>query len=395
MRRLPLFLLLLLAIPVTSAANDPIVIGERLQIRSAILGETRTVLVSLPARYASSNERYPVLYLTDGDAHLTHTRGTVDFLAGNGLMPNLIIVGVTNTDRTRDLTPTRVFITRPDGRVQGSATSGGAPRFLEFFEKELFPAIEKQYRTQPFRIFAGHSYGGLLALHIFAARPNLFQSVIAASPSLNWDNDYPLRKVDEALASPATLPRTLFVSMADEEAGDPKPTLFDKLRTLLERSARPGLAWEAKHMPDEDHGSVVLRSHYWGLRRIFDGWRYPVGRGCESCSVQTLEAHFARLTSRMGYPVLPPEATVNQVGYQLLALGRSDDALAVFRENVRRYPESANVYDSLGEALERGGQRDDALANYTKAVERAKASGDPRLETFERNRDRLTAAKKK
>ena len=136
--------------------------------------------MSTPANCAQSAERYPVLYTTDGDAHLTHTRGTVDFLSRNGLMPNLIIAGVTNTNRTRDLTPTRAAAPPP-----GSSNSGGGPQFLEFFEKELFPFIEAKYRTVPYRIFAGHSLGGLMALHVFAVRPELFQSVIAVSPALN------------------------------------------------------------------------------------------------------------------------------------------------------------------------------------------------------------------
>jgi hypothetical protein len=352
------------------------------------------VVVSLPANYGRGAERYPVLYMTDGDAHVTHTRGTVDFLARNGLIPDLIVVGVTNTDRTRDLTPTRVFVTHPDGRVQGSPTSGGAPRFVEFLEKELMPAIEAKYRTSPFRLFTGHSYGGLLALHIFGARPDLFQAVIAVSPSLNWDGDYPLRKVQAVLASPARLPRTLFVTMADEEKGDPKPNRFDQLLAALGATKREGFTWEGKHMPDEDHGSVVLRSHYWGLRRVFDGWRLTSGGRPFVGTVTELKAHYAALTQRMGYTVQPPEAMVNQVGYGLLGAARHDDAVAMFRFNVEQYPASANVYDSLGEALERAGRPDEALASYTKAVEQAVATKDARLSTFTQNRDRLASAKK-
>ena len=98
-----------------AVAGDPIVIGERVTLESKVMGEQRTVLVSTPPTYGQTQERYPVLYMTDGDAHLTHTRGTVDFLVRNGLMPDVIIVGVTNTDRTRDLTPTHAVRTLDDG----------------------------------------------------------------------------------------------------------------------------------------------------------------------------------------------------------------------------------------------------------------------------------------
>ena len=181
----------------SAAAGEPITIGETVKIQSKILGEERTILISTPANYARSTERYPVLYMTDGDAHLTHTRGTVDFLSRNGLMPDLIIVGVVNTDRTRDLSPTHWVPTPEAGEPPpGPNTSGGAGKFLDFFAQELFPYVESNFRTAPYRIFAGHSLGGLLALHIMVARPEMFNAFIAASPSLTWDHDYPQRTVE-------------------------------------------------------------------------------------------------------------------------------------------------------------------------------------------------------
>jgi len=45
--------------------------------------------------------------MTDGDAHIAHTSSTIEFLARNGRISEVIVVGITNTDRTRDLTPTK------------------------------------------------------------------------------------------------------------------------------------------------------------------------------------------------------------------------------------------------------------------------------------------------
>lgn len=378
-----------------AGAGEPITIGETVKLQSRIMGEERTILVSTPANYARGQERYPVLYMTDGAAHLTHTRGTVDFLVLNGLVPNLIVVGINNTDRTRDLTPTPG--TRPDasGREAEVPNSGGGDRFLDFLEKELIPYVDANYRTTPFRVFAGHSFGGLLALHVFATRPDMFGAIIAASPSLNWDREYPTRVVETFLKNRKELNRTLFVSMANEEDGEPHPTRFERLEAILKANRPAGFAWEAKLMGEEDHGSVVLRSHYWGLRKIFDGWRLPEGvRRGEGDVVGSVKAHYAVLSKRMGFPVLPPEGTVNQLGYQVLGRGKAEDAIAVFRFNVELYPASANVFDSLGEALERAGRHEEALASYTRAVQNATATGDPLLDTFKRNRDRLASATK-
>ncbi len=372
-------------------AGEPITIGERVTIRSEILGEERTILVSTPDSYARSQQRYPVLYMTDGDAHLTHTRGTADFLARNGLMPQVIIVGVTNTDRTRDLSPTHADTILEDGTVRENPTSGGGPRFLDFFASELFPYIDSHYRTQPYRLFSGHSFGGLFALNAAFTRPDMFQAVLAVSPSLRWDGELPLRQAKTFGNGRDTLPMTLFVAMADEEEGDPTPTRLDRLEQSLAETSIDGFDWHVKRMPDENHGSVVLRAHYWGLREVFDSWRLPADpdTGLFVEGVDELQAHYAELSKRLGFEIVPPEDVVNRIGYQFLGRDDSERAIEILTYNVQLYPNSANVYDSLGEALENAGRLEQALANYSRAVENAPKIGDDRLRIFTENRDRV------
>jgi hypothetical protein len=62
------------------------------------------------------------------------------------------------------------------------------------------------------------------------------------------------------------------------------------------------------------------------------------------------------------------EASVNSLGYELLAAGRVDQAIAVFRLNAAAYPRSANAYDSLGEAYKTKGDREAAIKSYEKAL---------------------------
>lgn len=88
---------------------------SRTTVDSKVLGETRSVLIRAPASYAAGARSYPVIYLTDGDRQLAHTAATVDFLTREGRMPEVILVGITNTDRTRDLTPTHLEQTTLDG----------------------------------------------------------------------------------------------------------------------------------------------------------------------------------------------------------------------------------------------------------------------------------------
>ena len=379
--------------PALVFAGEPITIGETITLDSKIMGEERVILVSTPPAYDQSAQSYPVLYMTDGNAHLTHTRGTVDFLARNGLMPQVIIVGVNNTDRTRDLSPTNVPRREVNGRVFENPTSGGASKFLDFFEQELFPYVDENYRTNPLRLFTGHSFGGLFALNALFTRPEMFDAVLAVSPSLNWDDELPNRQAETFFDDREELNVTLFVAMANEEEGDPRPNRLDRLEKALDSAETGGFEWQVMRMPDENHGSVVLRGHYWGLRRAFAGWQLP--RDPESGGfvggLEGLEKHYQDLSKRYGFDVVPPEDTVNGIGYQFLGREEFDSAIEIFRYNVELYPGSANVYDSLGEALETSGNLKEAVASYSKAAENAAKNGDDRLGIFTTNRDRAKA----
>ncbi|HWS90390.1 MAG TPA: alpha/beta hydrolase-fold protein [Pyrinomonadaceae bacterium] len=392
-------LLMLLSLLPSAAARaqtpPPYELPERVQIKSQVLGEERSVLVRLPPGYAArAGERFPVLYMTDGDAHIQHTSGTVSFLARNARMPEMIVVGISNTDRTRDLTPTRVEQLPGNPNVR-FPTSGGADKFLKFIETELIPLVESKYRTQPYRALAGHSFGGLFAVHAMLTRPELFNSYIAVSPSLQWDNYVLIDRAKEFFKTRKEYDRTLFASLGNEpgDIGD----AFGMFRDELKRQQVKGFVWEAVNYDDEDHGSVVLRSHYAGLRKIYDGWQFPrdPNTGAVSGGLKGVEEHYKKLSERVRYAVLPPEALMNQVGYQLLGQGNMEEAVAAFKLNVERYPGSANVYDSLAEAYERGGKLDLALPLYEKAHQLGARANDPNTNVYKTNFDRVSELTRK
>lgn len=324
------------------------------QIESKVLSETRTILIRKPASYAAGTRAYPVLYMTDGDRQIGHTAAVVDFLAREGRMPEVIIVGINNTDRTRDLTPTKLATFGGNGQQFPVATSGGGDRFLDFIATEVIPYVEKSYRTQPYRVLAGHSFGGLFAMHTFLTRPELFNGVIAVSPSLTWDNRYVYRRASEWVKKASDRPATLVISVGNE--GQELDREFDALKALLQKSGPKSLEFEAVRFADEDHGSVVLPTHYAGLRKVFEPFRFVLGPPTEDPKKLYPRAreHFAKASARAGFALPIPEQTANVIGYRLLQAGHVQEAVEVFRENAETWPESANVYDSLGEALERG-----------------------------------------
>lgn len=378
-------------IPSVADAGEPLEYGTKFTMPSKVLGEERTIWVHTPPGYATSETRYPVLYLTDGPGHFLHTAGTVEFLSSRGRMPAMIIVGIANTDRTRDLTPTRAA----EEMGRAFPTSGGADAFLKFIHGELIPRVEKEYRTQPYRVLAGHSFGGLFVMHAFLTRTDLFDAYLAVSPSLWWDNEVCVRRAEEFFKDKKKLERSLYLTLGDE--GERMQKGYDSLKGLLAKHRLlSGFRWDSKQFPDEDHGSVVLRSHYFGLKGIFDGWFMDDAPG--EAGIATFEAikkHYAMLSKRFRFEVKPGEPMVNAFGYETMAAGQIEDAIQIFTYNAQIYPASANVYDSLGEALEKSNRLESAQANYKKAWELGKTNNDPNTAVFKTNYERVTEERKK
>jgi predicted alpha/beta superfamily hydrolase len=347
-------------------------------IKSTAVGEDRTILVRVPANYERSQTRYPVIYMLD--AHPPQNgmmAGMVEQQVWGGVMSDAIIVGIQNTNRTRDLTPT------PGERADG----GGAEKFLRFIETEVIPFVDKNFRTEPYRAIAGHSLGGLFVVYALMERPDAFNAYIAASPHLQWDNNYQIKRVEESLKKRPEWNKTLFIGLGDEPA---YMETYNALQQMLKQSKPKKLEYEFRLFKEENHGSVVLPAYYAGLRKIYAGWSGPV-----SGSVADIENHYGNLSKRFGYTIKVPEALMNRIGYQLLGAGKNAEAIAVFEKNVATYPRSANVYDSLAEAYEKNGQKTIARDNYEKAWKMAEQNGEAQLATSAKgNFERIAAGNK-
>jgi predicted alpha/beta superfamily hydrolase len=331
--------------------------------------------------------------MTDAQINFSHVRTTADFLARNGLMPEIIIVGVVNVDRTRDLYATRADF-KANGRTIPFPKSGNADRFLAFFEDELIPWAESRYRTAPLRILAGVSAGGNFALHVMRVKPALFQAVVTVSPWLAWDDRRELKMLVPFLSSAEMKTRALFFSSADE--GPEMRADLDQLTRALKARRATSLRWDSVTYPLETHETTALKGFYDGLRWVFAGWEFPRDPATHTLkgSLDDVKAHYVKFGESYGVALLTPEVVVNELGYQQLGAKQVEAATATFRYNTGLYPESPNVWDSLADALERAGRVDDALASCRKALSLGEAEGDPSLETFRKHAARLAGMAK-
>jgi uncharacterized protein len=371
-------------------------VPDRFIMHSKVLNEDRVIWVRTPWGYDRSTHVYPVVYQSDGPWHVNEMGSSADFLVANNDMPQVVIVAIENTDRTRDLSPTHPKVLQ--GKPDPIPTAGGADKFLDFIQTELMPDVQRRYRVAPYKIFAGHSLGGLLAIHALITRPDMFNAYIAVSPALQWDDGHTLHEAQQFFASRPKLNKTLFISLAGEGNTDnPMSRNFSALEKSLLEHVPEGFSWKAEHYPDETHGSTVLRAHYAGLRLIFNGWDPPYDEKTSEYvgGLAGIEDHYRKLSERFGYTIPAPESAINGLGYDLKNDGKLDEAIAAFQRNVELYPTSANVYKSLAEGFEAEGKYEPATENLQKAIALAIKNNDANLGPYKQRLERVTAEAKK
>lgn len=345
--------------------TSPIVIGETVQLQSKILKESRSLLISKPPGYDGSTDRYPVLYLLDGETHFQYTSAMVNFLADDDRMPEMLVVGVDSEDvkhRTHDLTPPSSDET--DNRF--SPGNGGAEAFLSFIEDELVPFIDKTYRTRPYRLLVGHSFGGLFGVYCLVKKPHLFNGYIAADPSLDWNKRATVTEAESFLSSTNQLQADFYITDAGE-AGGTEPAIVAALR----KKSPSGFRWHYDQMKDEDHMSIPLPSIYRGLEVIFEEWNvtHPITL-YDQGGLEAIHNRFREAGKRFGYPERDiPAFTISILVAELIKAGRLDEASKVLLHDPVAYPPPWNQLDALGRNYERRGDTVNAIRYYRMSLE--------------------------
>jgi predicted alpha/beta superfamily hydrolase len=344
----------------THAAD--VVIGKVTHIRSYVLNEERTLFISKPAGYEDGAERFPVLYLLDGETHFRFTSGIVEFLAANDRIPEMLVVAIASgsfTQRTRDLTPPSSA--EIDKRFHPS--SGGADAFLSFLTGELVPFVEKTYRTRPYRVLAGHSLGGLFAIHALAANRKFFNAYVAIDPSLAWNDGAVVAEAESFFTRTKELQADLYFTASNE--GGTVPGGVRRLAAILDEKAPAGFRWNFEWMKQEDHGSIPLPSIHKGLDTIFDGWHLTDPLELfDKGGLEAIHRHFREGGRRYGYDRTTSPFTVSMVVHGLMRMGRLQEASEVLLHDLKAYPPPWNQLDALARRYSDRGDIERAVRYY-------------------------------
>lgn len=227
-----------------------------------------TIKVALPPS-PPNKDGYPIIYILDGNSYFQFARDVVRLQSKNArktLVNEAIIVGIGNTGedkeasrrRFHDFTaPAKDYI-YPD-RLKGKdlGDHGGAGRFLEFLQEELKPEIEKRYSiNKEKQALFGHSLSGLFTLWTLFTASNAFQTYLAISPSIWWNNHEMLAYKDWfSDQSKEDKKRRLFIAVGELEGFMVNDA--QKLLEQLKGSEHLFVDCNLYVAPEENHASVV------------------------------------------------------------------------------------------------------------------------------------------
>lgn len=265
----PSLLLLLAVLAIVLAdravAAEPMPAHQSFTLESTALKETRRINVYTPPGYdAAGKTRYPVLYMPDGGEQedFPHVATDVDTAIRAGELRPLIVVGIENTERRRDMTgPTAV-----DEDRKIAPHVGGSAAFRGFIRDELMPQVRRRYRVTEEKAIIGESLAGLFIVETFFVQPELFDTYIALSPSLWWNREELVHKAGERLKARPELRGTLYLSSADEDSIAPAAA---RLAEVLRANAPAGLKWKYEPRPDLRHDNIYRASSPQVLRQWF------------------------------------------------------------------------------------------------------------------------------
>ncbi len=234
---------------------------------SIVTGQEYELQILLPGGHATSNKKYPVIYLMDSQWDFPLLKSIYGQQYYDGFIPELIIVGVTwggkkpNPDslRARDYTPTN------DGRLK---QSGAADRFLSFMKSELFPFIETNYKADPDnRSLMGCSLGGLITIYTLFTQPELFTGYAAASPAIGWDREVLYQYEKDFLQKKLSHPVRVYMTIGDVERSR---LGYEKFASTLLNRDHPGISVRSKVLENTGHSGTKSETYSRGMQYIFE-----------------------------------------------------------------------------------------------------------------------------
>lgn len=241
----------------------PALAGDYFPLRSAANGHVYHIYVRLPEGYDQRpSERFPIVYLLDGDSTFPYLAPHHLFLTYDDKIPEAIMIGIAYGSFAKPTNRRHIDFMPPAEGV--AAADAGAPAFHDFLERELLPRVESRVRADSSRrILVGQSRGGAMVLYSAFTRPDLFWGRIASNASF-----LPGREIFHG--QPAEAARTdlqLFVVSGTREDADRRKAALEWFAAWEGRAA----PWKVERIDLEGgtHAADLPNAYRAAMNRLF------------------------------------------------------------------------------------------------------------------------------
>lgn len=247
MRKIFLSVLTLVTIVTANFAQvkgAPISIGTNYTINSKILEKDREIQIYLPDSYDTSTEKYPVLYILDGQWFFSNGVSIQKSLRTPGAIPEMIVVGITNIRSLR----------------RGLFSDG--EKFTSFLKEEVIQFVDANFRTTKERVIFGWEAAAYYISEMILKENDLFSGVIIT------DGGY----ASEEMVKGFNSDKEIYLYMANSRKDIYYISSSDGFNESLKKVNPKNLRWKYELFNDEVHETMPHLAMYKGLRYYYHNY---------------------------------------------------------------------------------------------------------------------------
>ncbi len=269
-----------LVISVASAQTKgaPISIGDNYTINSKVLNQDREIQIYLPDSYASSKEKYPVLYVLDGQWYFSSAVSIQNALRTPDAIPEMIVVG----------------IKRVSSRSRRTLFGNDSAKFTSFLKDEVLPFIDSKFRTNKERIIFGWEAAAYYISETILKEKDLFSGAIIT------DGGYASEEIVKGFKSDTDV----YLYMANSKKDIFNITETEAFNKVLKKNNPKNLRWKYELFNDEVHETLGHLAMYKGIKYYYHNYDDLVFENLQQFEnlggLNYLASYFKARTKRFG-----------------------------------------------------------------------------------------------
>jgi len=252
-------------------------IGTNYKINSKVLGQVREIQIYLPDSYTSSDEKYPVLYILDGQWYFSSGVAIQKSLRNPDAIPEMIVVGIKNSNPLRR-----------------TLFSSDSDTFTSFLKNEVISFVDSNYRTTKERVIFGWEAAAYYISEIILKEKDLFSGAIITNGGY----------ASEEIVKEFSADKEIYLYMANSRKDIFHISNSEAFNDILKQNNPKNLQWKYELFKDEFHETLPHLAIYKGIRYYYHNHNSLIFEDIESYinagGIPYLKSYFKERAERFG-----------------------------------------------------------------------------------------------